>query len=81
MEVVKSMEKIIKSNKYSILWLAYQQIQIFERFQLNDNFMNMANQFGIFDFINAINEIIVVLKIYENKRLFRSLQTKNEVFF
>ena len=81
MEVVKSMEKIIKSNKYSILWLAYQQIQIFERFQLNDNFMNMANQFGIFDFISAINEIIVVLKIYENKRLFRSLQTKNEVFF
>ena len=81
MEVVKSMEKIIKSNKYSILWLAYQQIPIFERFQLNDNFMNMANQFGIFDFISAINEIIVVLKIYENKRLFRSLQTKNEVFF
>ena len=81
MEVVKSMEKIIKSNKYSILWFAYQQIQIFERFQLNDNFMNMANQFGIFDFISAINEIIVVLKIYENKRLFRSLQTKNEVFF
>ena len=58
MEVVKSMEKIIKSNKYSILWLAYQQIQIFERFQLNDNFMNMANQCGIFDFISAINEII-----------------------
>ena len=43
--------------------------------------MSMANQFGIFDVISAINEIIVVLKIYENKRLFRSLQTKNEVFF
>ena len=26
MEVVKEMEKIIRSNKYSILWLAYQQV-------------------------------------------------------
>ena len=29
-EVVKGMEKIIKSNKRSILWLAYQQGKIFE---------------------------------------------------
>ena len=26
MEVVKEMKKIIRSNKYSILWLAYQQV-------------------------------------------------------
>ena len=30
-EVVNEMEQIIKSNKCSILWLAYQQGQIFER--------------------------------------------------
>ena len=30
MDVVKEIEKIIISNKYSILWLAYQQVQIFQ---------------------------------------------------
>ena len=40
MEVVNEMEKIIKS----ILWLAYQQCQIFERFKMNDNFINRINK-------------------------------------
>ena len=31
-EAVNEMEKIIKSNKYNILWLAYQQGRVFERF-------------------------------------------------
>ena len=31
-EAVNEMEKIIKSSKYNILWLAYQQGQVFERF-------------------------------------------------
>ena len=43
MEVVNEMEKIIKS----ILWLAYQQCQIFERFKMNDNFINMVKKFWI----------------------------------
>ena len=47
MKVVQEMEKIIRSNKYSILWLAYQQVQIFEGIKLNDNFMNMMYQLGI----------------------------------
>ena len=76
MEVIKKMEKIIRSNKYIILWLAYQQVQIFEKFKLNDDFINMANQFGISAVINTINEIMVVLTIYEKKRLFRPLHTK-----
>ena len=46
MEVVKEIEKIIRSNKCSILWLGYQQVPILERFKLNDYFMNMVNQFG-----------------------------------
>ena len=29
------------------MWLAYQQGQIFETFQLKDNFIDMANKFGI----------------------------------
>ena len=47
MKVVKEMEKIIRSNKCSKLWLTYQQGQIFERFKLSDKFINMVNQFGI----------------------------------
>ena len=39
MEIIKEMEKIIRSNNYSILWLAHQQVQIFEKYELNDNFM------------------------------------------
>ena len=41
------MEKVIKSNEYNILWLAYQQHQIFEKFNMNDNFINMVKEFKI----------------------------------
>ena len=60
-KVFKEMEKVIRSDKYNILSLVYQQVQIFERFKLNNKFMN---QFGIYDVINTVNEIIVALKIY-----------------
>ena len=46
-EVLKEMENIIKSNKCSILWLAYQQGKISENFKVNDKFINMVNHFGI----------------------------------
>ena len=59
-KVFKEMEKVIRSDKYNILSLVYQQVQIFERFKLNNKFMN---QFGIYDVINTVNEIIVALKI------------------
>ena len=69
-EVVNEMETIIRSNnKHSVLRFAYQQIQIFERFKLNDNFMNMVNQFGNSDVINTINETIVALKIDEKRKI------------
>ena len=45
--VVKEMEKIIKSNKCSMLWLAYQQGKISERFKAIIKFINMVNYFGI----------------------------------
>ena len=60
-KVFKEMEKVIRSDKYNILSLVYQQVQIFERFKLNNKFMN---QFGIYDVSNTVNEIIVGLKIY-----------------
>ena len=47
MEVVKEIEKIIRSNKCNILWLAYQQGRIFKIFKLNDNFINVVNIFRI----------------------------------
>ena len=46
-EVVKDMEKIIKSNKCSILWLTYQQGKIFAKLKVNDKFIDMVNRFGI----------------------------------
>ena len=41
-EVVDNMEKVIKSNKCSILWLAYQRSQIFKKFKVNENFIDMV---------------------------------------
>ena len=41
------MEKIIKSKKCNILWLAYQQGEIFEKFKMNDNFIDMVKKIGI----------------------------------
>ena len=42
-EVVKEMEKVIKSNKFSLLWLAYQQGKIYEKFKANNKLINMVN--------------------------------------
>ena len=39
-EVVSNIEKVIKSNKYDILWLAYQQGQIFEILAVDEIFIN-----------------------------------------
>ena len=46
-EAVNNMEKIIKSEKCNTLWLAYQQGQIFEKFKMNDNFIDMVKKIGI----------------------------------
>ena len=46
-EAVNNMEKFIKCKKCNILWLAYQQGQIFEKFKINDNFINTVKEFGI----------------------------------
>ena len=58
MEVVNEMEKIIKSNKFSILCLTYLLGQLFQRFKMNDNFINMVNKFGI-------SKSNMVFKIYK----------------
>ena len=42
-DVVKEMRKIIKSNKCGILWLAYQQGNIFGKFKANYIYINMVN--------------------------------------
>ena len=44
---VSNMEKIIRSKKSNILWLAYQQGQMFEKIKANENFIDMIKKFGI----------------------------------
>ena len=46
-DVVSNMEKIIRSKKSNILWLAYQQGQMFEKIKANENFIDMIKKFGI----------------------------------
>ena len=45
-EVVNKMEKIIKTDKCHNI-LAYQQGQMFEKFQMNDNLIDMVKICGI----------------------------------
>ena len=56
-EVINEIKEIIKINKCNILWLAYQQGQIFERFKMNDNFIKMVKEIGI-------SKSTMVFKIY-----------------
>ena len=53
------MEKIIKSNKCSILGLVYQQVEIFERLKMNDNVINAVKKFGISKSTMAFKILIV----------------------
>ena len=46
-DVVNNMEKIIRSKKSNILWLAYQQGQIFGKFKVNENALGMIKKLGI----------------------------------
>ena len=46
-QLSKKWKKIIKSNKCSMLWLAYQQGKISKRFKAINKFINMINHFGI----------------------------------
>ena len=46
-EAVNNMDKVIKGNKCNILWLANQKRKIFEKFKMNDNLINMVNEFKI----------------------------------
>ena len=44
---IVNMEKIIRNKKSNILWLAYQQGQIFEKFIPNENFLDIIKKLGI----------------------------------
>ena len=46
-EVVNNIEKAIKSSKFNLLWLAYQQDQIFQKFKVNENFTDMVKELRI----------------------------------
>ena len=57
------MKKLFKKYNNSILWLAYKQGQVFERYKFIDKFINMMNQFDNPNVINTINEVTVITKI------------------
>ena len=60
--VIQEMEKIIRSKKSYILWLAYQRGKIFGKFKANEKFINMVNIWcqqinnGFQDWYSQINQ-------------------------
>ena len=79
---INNMEKIIKSNKCNILWLAYQQCQIFEKLKMNDNFIDMVKNFRISKstIVFKITIIKFVNKIPRMKKSSLSLHFLNNNF-
>ena len=75
MEVVNEMEKKILEVVNIVLYGL-----LTNKFKLNDNFMNMANQFRSSDAINTINEAKVALKIDEERKIIYKTANNNEVF-
>ena len=45
--VIWEFEEIIKSKKRNIIWLAYQQGRVFEKFKENANFVEIVKELGV----------------------------------
>ena len=45
--VIREFEKIIKSKKRNVVWLAYQQGKVFEKFKEITKFIEMIKQFRV----------------------------------
>ena len=45
--VIWEFEEIIKSKKRKIIWLAYQQGRVFEKFKKNANFVEIVKECGV----------------------------------
>ena len=70
-EAVNNMEKIIKSNKCNILWLALKKGQIFEKFKTNECFIGMVKEFGISK-SNILFKISIVKSVNKYPRMKKS---------
>ena len=46
-DAVNNIGKVIRSKKSNILWLEYQQGQIFQKFKANEHFIGMFKELGI----------------------------------
>ena len=56
-KVVHNLEEIIRNKKNDIVWLAYHQIKIFQKFRLKERFVNdMVSKF-------KVSKSAIVLKI------------------
>ena len=53
-------KKPIRSKKSDMLWLAYQQGQIFEKFKANEDFIDMIKNLGF-------SKSTIIFKIYTVK--------------
>ena len=45
--VIREFEKIIKGKKRNVVWLAYQQGKVFEKFKESTKFIEMIKQFRV----------------------------------
>ena len=46
-KIIQEFEEIIRSNKISIVWLAYQRGLIFQKFIENEKLAKMITKFGV----------------------------------
>ena len=69
-KVVQEFQEIIKNKKRDILWLAYHQGQIFQKFKEKERFIKMVLKFDII-------KLILVLKIALSKPIDNYPKIKN----
>ena len=79
------MEKIIRGKKSNILWIAYQQGQIFEKYKANENFTDTIKKFGtskssILFTISIVKFVNKYLRMKISKRLLHFLKNNFKIF-
>ena len=79
------MEKIIRGKKSNILWIAYQQGQIFEKYKANENFTDTIKKLGtskssILFTISIVKFVNKCLRMKISKRLLHFLKNNFKIF-
>ena len=79
------MEKIIRGKKSNILWIAYQQGQIFEKYKANENFTDTIKKLctsksSILFTISIVKFVNKYLRMKISKRLLHFLKNNFKIF-